>query len=94
MSDFSFPNIIGLSSISHLLGAAGSFLLLLAPAADQLRRLKMTKWLSSANTAPSALKETALRATTTLAAGQMRWKPWESFVMALGGLLLMMSFWG
>jgi len=92
MTDF-FLNLLGFSSGSHLLGAAGSFLLLLPPGADQLRRLRITKWLSSANAAPNALKETASKAMTALEADQMRWKAWESFVMALGGFLLMLSFW-
>lgn len=86
-------NFLGLSSLSQLLGAAGSFLLLLPPAADQIRRLRMRRWRSSASGAPQALKSGARTALDTIETDQSGWKAWESFSMAVGGALLMLSFW-
>jgi hypothetical protein len=86
-------NLLGLPSTGHFLGAMGSFLLLLPPVADQFRRLRMRKWLLSAKKAPHVLKSSASNAVSVLAAEHSRWKAWESFVMASGGFLLMLSFW-
>jgi len=86
-------NIFGLSSFGNLLGAVGSFLLLLPPAADQVRRLRMKKWRSSATNAPQPLRDVARTAVGTLEANQSRWRAWESLSMALGGGILMLSFW-
>lgn len=75
------------------MGAAGSFLLLLPPAADQFSKRVLSGRHAAADKAPAALKETSDTAVQVSERHFSRWKSWESLSMAAGGALLMLSFW-
>lgn len=85
--------LLGFDDCSDFLGAAGSFLLLIAPVADQVRRLKSLRTQSRAAGVGEGLKAYAAIASDTVAADLSRWRWWESLTMGLGAILLMLSFW-
>ena len=84
---------LGFASVGAFLGAVGSFLLLLPPLVDQLRRWFVTKRKADVERTTGKLKDLSQIALTNLEKEASRWKPWESFVLTLGGALLMISFW-
>ena len=86
-------DFLGLASLGAFLGAAGSFLLLLPPLADQFSRLAITRRRSDVANTSGELQRMSATALNSLERRASRWKFWESFSMALGSALLMASFW-
>ena len=87
-----FP-IFGLHDFQSFLGAVGSFLLLIPPALDQLRRLALGRYRNRRDRAPTRLKFAAGKVADQIEEDLGRWRWWESLLMSLGALFLMMSFW-
>lgn len=84
---------LGLATVGDALGAAGSFLLLLPPMADQIRRLRLWAIKTKMSEAPEPFKSLGSKAVRSTEVNHSSWKPWESLTMAFGAFLLMMSFW-
>ena len=84
---------LGFASVGAFLGAVGSFLLLLPPLVDQLRRWVVTKRKTDVERTPGKLKDLSQIAISTREKQASRWKAWESLTLTLGGALLMLSFW-
>ena len=86
-------DILGLTTWRDVLGAAGSFLLLLPPLMDQVSRYRLSNWRKAADGAPAPLAKVSETAIGTAERRASKWKPWESFSMAVGAFFLMLSFW-
>ena len=84
---------IGFCELANFLGALGSFLLLLAPLADQLRRLGAFIARKRAKRVSKGLQQKARAAAKVVEADVSRWRFWESATMGLGAIFLMISFW-
>lgn len=85
--------MIGLDSTQDVLGALGSFLLLITPGMDQIRRCDIFfKTWREGHIHPKLQPYWH----AAVAAGESelaRWRWWESLSMAMGAFLLMLSFW-